>query len=132
MRTIRARRFVAATLLLSVVAVTATAQRFLADVSGKWAISVTSPDGTASESSAALKQDGESLTGTIESALFGSANAAGTVKGDTVRFAFTINMQGTPYELRAGGLLKDKDNIAGSLDLPNGMGSMPFTMKRQP
>ncbi|MEP6779770.1 MAG: hypothetical protein ABJC26_07770 [Gemmatimonadaceae bacterium] len=36
------------------------------------------------------------------------------------------------FILRAGGSLKDKDNIAGSLDLPNGMGSMPFTMKRQP
>lgn len=51
--------------------------------------------------------------------MFGVSKLAGTVKGGTVRFAYTIDVQGMQFELRASGVAKDKDNIAGSLEAPN-------------
>lgn len=94
-------------------------------------MTVAGPDG-ANESAVVFKQEAEALSGTIESQMLGMSKLAGTVKGDTVKFAFTIDIQGMQFELRAGGLVKDKDNIAGQLEAPNGMGSFPFTMKRTP
>lgn len=131
MRSSSVSRLFVATALFSVVAATATAQRWFADVSGKWAMTVAGPDG-ANESAVVLKQEAEALTGTIESQMLGLAKLAGSVKGDTVRFAFTVDIQGMQFELRAGGVVKDKDNITGALEAPNGMGSFPFTMKRTP
>jgi len=127
----KARYVVAAALLLSVATVTATAQRIFADVSGKWTMTVAGPDG-ALESAVAFKQEAEALSGTIESQMFGASKLAGTVKGDTVRFAYTIDVQGMQFELRASGIAKDKDNIAGSLEAPGGMGNFPYSMKRVP
>lgn len=127
----KVRRVVAATLLLSVATVTAAAQRLFADVTGKWTMTVAGPDG-ALESAIVFKQEAEVLSGTIESQMFGASKLAGTVKGDTVRFAYTIDVQGMQFELRASGVSKDKDNIAGSLEAPNGMGNFPYTIKRVP
>ncbi|MEO7997282.1 MAG: hypothetical protein ABI852_07540 [Gemmatimonadaceae bacterium] len=131
MRRSSVSRLFAATLVFSVVAATATAQRWFADVSGKWTMTVAGPDG-ANESAVVLKQEAEALSGTIESQILGMAKLAGSVKADTVKFAFTIDIQGMQFELRAGGVVKDKDNITGQLEAPNGMGSFPFTMKRAP
>ncbi|MEP6766818.1 MAG: hypothetical protein ABJB66_21055 [Gemmatimonadaceae bacterium] len=128
MRTIQARRYVAAALLLSVVAVTATAQRLLADVTGKWTMSVTTPNG-ATESIATFKQTGDTLSGTVESEMMGSAKVTGMVKGDTVRFAFTIDIQGQQIPLTAGALLKG-DSMEGTVSAA-GMGDFPMTMKKQ-
>ncbi|MEO7361462.1 MAG: hypothetical protein ABI120_14105 [Gemmatimonadaceae bacterium] len=131
MRSSSVARLFAATAVFSVISATAAAQRWFAEVSGKWSMTVAGPDG-ASESAVVFKQESEALSGTIESQMLGLAKLAGTVKGDTVRFAFTIDVQGMPFELRAGGMVKDKDNITGQLEAPNGMGSFPFTMKRTP
>ena len=130
MRTIQARRFAAATLLFSVVAVTATAQRLLADVSGKWTMSVNTPNGP-TESTATWKQTGDTLSGTIESEMMGSAKVTGMVKGDTVRFAFTVDIQGQQIPLTAGGVLnKTADAMEGTVSAA-GMGDFPMTMKKQ-
>ncbi len=118
-------------MLLSVATVTAAAQRAFADVSGKWLFSVATPDRT-QESIMTLKQEGDLLTGIVEIEQMGTRNLAGSVKGDTVRFAFSIDMQGTQLDLRGAGLLSDKDNFTGQLELPSGMGMFPFTAKRQP
>ena len=125
------RRSFPAALLLSMAAATAVAQRVFADVSGKWDMTVAGPQG-ANESAVVFKQEADSLSGTIESQMMGSARLSGSVKGDTVRFAFTVDVQGTQYELKASGAVKDKDNIAGSLEAPNGVANFPFTMKRVP
>ncbi len=79
-----------------------------------------------------LKQSGDTLTGTIESQQLGTRELVGTVKGDTVRFGVTIDMQGNQFQLNIGGLVKDKDTMEGEFALPNGMGSFPFTAKRKP
>ncbi|MEP6833491.1 MAG: hypothetical protein ABJB74_08860 [Gemmatimonas sp.] len=125
------RRLLAATLLLSVFAATAAAQRVLADLTGKWTMTVAGPQG-ANESAVVFKQDADSLSGNIESQMLGASKLSGMVKGDTIRFAFTVAIQGMPYELKASGAVKDKDNIAGSLEAPNGVATFPFTMKRVP
>ncbi|MBC8090117.1 MAG: hypothetical protein H7Z40_22905 [Phycisphaerae bacterium] len=130
MRTTTRNLFVAA-MIASAVAVTATAQRVLADITGKWTMTIAGPNG-ANESAVVFKQEADALSGTIENQLLGAAKLAGTVKGDTVKFAFTVDMQGNVFELKAGGMIKDKDNIAGQLEAPNGMGTFPFTIKRVP
>lgn len=126
------RGLLAGLLLVSVSGIAAAAQRLLADVNGKWSMTVAGPDG-ANESAVVFKQEADTLlSGTIESQVMGAAKLSGTVKGDTLRFAFSLDVNGQPLELRAGGLVKDKDNISGSLEAPNGMGNFPFTMKRVP
>lgn len=128
----KTRHFVVAALLLAATtAVTATAQRVFADITGNWTMTVDGPQG-AMQSGIVLKQAGDSLTGTVTSEMFGGSKMVGFVKGDTVGFAYAISVEGMEYEISAGGLVKDKDNIVGEVIAPAGMGSFPFTMKRVP
>ena len=125
------RRLMASALLLMSAVSVAAAQRLLADISGTWIVSGQSPNG-ATESTAVFKQDGTALTGTIDIADIGSAKVAGTVKGDTVRFGFSIDVQGNQIPVQVSGVLKDKDNMAGTIVLPAEMGTYPYTAKRKP
>ena len=128
----KARRFmITAVLLAATTAVTATAQRVFADITGNWTMTVDGPQGV-TESGVVFRQAGDSLTGTITSEMFGAAKMVGFVKGDTVGFAYAISVEGMEFELSAGGLVKDKDHIVGELIAPAGMGSFPFRMKRIP
>ncbi len=120
----------AAAVLLSISAVTAAAQHAFADVTGKWAFSTETPNGT-TNSLATLTQDGEALSGILEIDQMGTQKLAGSVKGDTVRFSFSIDMGGQALDIRGEGMLKDKDSMAGQMELA-GMGSFPFSAKRQP
>lgn len=106
------------------------AQRYLADVTGKWNVGVNMGDRT-SESVITFKQTGDSLSGTIESEQIGSSQITGVVKGDTVRFDFSIDMQGNKLAIQGDGILQGKDAMAGQLSLA-GMGTFPFNAKRQP
>lgn len=123
------RRLFASVAILFSVASIATAQRVLADVSGKWLITSNSPNGPL-ESVATFKQEDTALTGTIDISQMGSAKVAGTVKGDTVQYKFSLDAQGTMIEVNVAGVLKDKDNMAGTIYLPNDLGNYPFTAKR--
>lgn len=123
------RRLVTAAAMVAVCAVSAGAQQWFADITGKWAMTVAGPQG-ANESAVVIKQEADSLSGTIESQMLGSGKVAGTVKGDSVRFAFKVAIQGMSYELKATGAVKDQNNISGSLEGPNGVANFPFTMKR--
>ncbi len=125
------RRLLASLSLVAVVtSVAAAAPRLLADLSGKWNVTVTTPDGGTQPSVMTLTQKGDSVSGTLESQL-GSAPMAGVVKGDTLRFAFQLDMGGQQLLINGVGALKDKDNMNGALDV-SGMGTMPFTAVRQP
>ena len=121
----------AAALLLSVTAAAAaaTAQRMFADVSGKWSFTAETPNG-ATTSLLTAKQSGDSLSGTLDIEQMGSRPVAGVVKGDTVRFWFSVDAGGQMLEIRGQGLLTDANNMAGQLELA-GMGTFPFTAKRQ-
>lgn len=124
-------RFVvtAAALLLSLSAVTVTAQSLFADVSGKWLFTTETPNGS-SNSLATIKQEGDAISGTLEIDQMGTRNLAGSVRGDTVRFSFTLEMNGQQMEILSQGVLKDKDNMSGQMELA-GMGAFPFVAKRQ-
>lgn len=125
------RRLIASALLLMSAVSVAAAQRILADISGTWMVSAQSPNG-ASESTAVFKQDGSALTGTLDIPDMGSAKISGTVKGDTVKFSFSIDVQGNQIPVQVSGTLKDKDNMAGTVFLPAEMGNYPYTAKRKP
>ena len=120
----------AAAVMISLSAITATAQRMFADVSGKWTFTVDAPNGQ-TNSLATFKQEGEALTGTLEIEQMGTRPLTGSVKGDTIRFAFTIDMGGQIAEIQSTGVLKDKDSLAGQMELA-GMGAFPFSAKRNP
>jgi len=131
MRTPNIRRSLLAAAFLFAATTAAAAQGLFADVTGKWNASVNT-GGRVMESVVTLKQTGDSLSGTIESeGTGGSRELVGTVKSDTVRFGFSIEMQGNKIEILAGALLKDKDNMEGEMALPNGAGTFTFTAKRQ-
>ena len=125
------RRFaISGALLLAATTTAAAAQRLLADVTGKWKVSL-NMNGTPSESQITFKQSGDSLSGVIVTEQTGSRPLEGSVSGDTVRFRFSVDIQGTSMEIRAGGLLRDKDSIEGAFVLPNDMGSFNFMAKRE-
>lgn len=115
------------TLLLGLSAFSANAGRFLADLTGTWDVSVQTPD-QAISSTLTVEQKGDSISGVLASEV-GQANVRGVVKGDTVNFAFGLDMGGQAIEIAATALLSDKDNMAGSMDV-SGMGNMPFSAKR--
>jgi hypothetical protein len=58
-----------------------------ADVSGTWQLAVETSQGSGTPTMV-LQQDGEKLTGTFNSQIFGAAKLTGTVKGNAIEFAF--------------------------------------------
>jgi hypothetical protein len=116
----------AATAALATFALSAHAQRVLADITGKWTFAVVTENGTGTPT-VILKQEGEKLTGTYESARMGVRNLEGTVKNDSLRFA----LKGGEVELKFVGVVVDKDNLRGVLDM-GGQGGASFTAVRQP
>ncbi len=124
----KTRAFIsAAAVLLSLSAFSSAADRFIADLSGTWNVSVQTPDQSVT-STLIVQQKGDSLSGSLQSEL-GTAPLKGAVKGDTVNFVFTLDMGGQALSISASALLKDKDNMSGSMDV-SGMGNMPFTAAR--
>ncbi len=119
----------AAVLLCSLTAFSSAADRFLADLSGTWNVSVQTPDQAVS-SVLTVAHKGDSLSGTLESEI-GRAPMRGSVKGDTVMFVFSLDMGGQVIDISAAGLMTGKDSFAGQMDV-SGMGTMPFSAKRQP
>ncbi len=117
----------AVVLLLSLTAFTFAA-RPAADVSGTWNVSVQTPDQTVG-SVLVIQQKGDTLSGTLESDL-GRAAINGMVKGDTVNFAFGLDMGGQALNIQASAVLTDKDTMNGQMDV-SGMGGMPFSARRQ-
>ena len=104
--------------------VTAIAQNRLVDVTGKWSFAVITENGTGTPA-VVLKQDGEKLTGTYESARMGLRGIEGTVKKDSINFVLT----GGEVALQFSGVVTDKDNMKGIVDLA-GQGSATFTGAR--
>jgi hypothetical protein len=103
--------------------------RVVADLTGTWLMSVATPNGDVGVT-VVLKQAGDSVSGTIESDVSGKAELTGLVKNDTLRAAFTADMQGTQVPMQITGILTDKDNMSGSIEVA-GMGGFPFVGKRQ-
>ena len=84
-----------------------------ANVAGTWDLSVTSPNGTGSRA-LTLRQDGEKLTGEIESSV-SSGKVAGSVKGNAVAFTATVAMDTGTFEIHYSGKV-DADKMTGDVD----------------
>ncbi len=122
----RFRSWILSAAVITAVTATASAQHVLADVTGKWTFAVVTENGTGTPA-VVLKQEGEKLTGTYESARMGLRPIEGTVTKDSINFA----LKGGEVELRFIGTVTDKDNMKGVVDLA-GQGSATFTAKRNP
>lgn len=122
----RFRSWILSAAVITAVTATASAQHVLADVTGKWTFAVVTENGTGTPA-VVLKQEGEKLTGTYESARMGLRPIEGTVTKDSINFA----LKGGEVELRFIGTVTDKDNMKGVVDFA-GQGSATFTAKRNP
>ena len=81
-----------------------------ADVSGTWQLTVETNQGSGSPT-VVFQQQGEQLTGTFNSQLFGEAKITGSVKGNAIEFGF---------EGEAGGQ-KIKVSYKGTVESPTAM-----------
>lgn len=65
-------------------------------IAGEWEASMETPGGTMSVSKVTFKVDGQKVTGTVKRAA-GDAPLTGTIVGDTLRFAYTIEYNGNAF-----------------------------------
>jgi hypothetical protein len=113
-----------AALLIATLAVAASAPAAdAAKVAGEWNLKVESPNGTATPS-VTFKQEGETLTGTYKGR-FGESSVKGTIKGNEIKFAATINAQGQELQLEYSGTV-DGDAMKGKVKFGE-MGEGDFT-----
>ena len=96
------------------------------NIAGAWDLAINGPEGPLA-ATATLKQDGEKVTGTIESPA-GSADLAGTMKGNTLAMAFTIQSPNGPIDIKVTGEV-DGPSMKGVIDF--GMGMADFTAKKK-
>lgn len=101
------------------------AQR-LADLTGNWNFKVVTENGTGTPT-VTIKQTGDSLSGTYESARMGSLPFKGSVKGNT--FTFAVNTSGGAT-LTFIGTIVDADNVKGEVDF-GGQGGATFSGERK-
>lgn len=102
------------------------APRGQGNVSGAWDLSINGPQG-AITAGATLKQDGETVTGTIDSPQ-GTAEMKGTIKGKTLALTFSVAGPDGPLDIKVSGEVEG-DAIKGVLDF--GMGTADFTAAKK-
>ena len=84
-----------------------------ANVAGTWDLSVTSPNGTGNRL-LTLRQDGEKVTGEIESSV-GTGKVAGSVKENAIAFIATVTMETGTFEIEYTGKV-DGAKMSGDVD----------------
>jgi hypothetical protein len=117
-----------AAVVLGLGSVAWAAQAAKVDVTGAWTFTVESAAGS-STPAVTFKQEGEKLTGHYSSALLGEAELTGTVKGQTIEFVVSADVQGTKLQLKYTGTIENKDSMKGKLSLAE-FGDGTFTAKR--
>jgi hypothetical protein len=110
----------------SLIAVTATAQRAAFNLSGTWLFAVVTENGTGTPT-VTIKQTGDSLSGTYESARMGTLPFKGAVKDSTFQFAIATDGGAS---LTFKGTIRNADNVEGVLDM-SGMGTATFKGTRK-
>jgi hypothetical protein len=85
------------------------------DVSGAWALTVETGQGTGTPS-VTFKQDGETLTGTYSSQVFGEQKVTGTIKGSAITFSFSATVEGTSFVVTFTGTV-ETDAMKGKVTL---------------
>jgi hypothetical protein len=95
-------------------------------VAGAWELSINGPEGPIT-ANATLKQDGESVTGTIDTPQ-GAAEMKGTFKGKALNMGFTIQTPQGALDIKVNGEV-DGTSMKGIIDF--GMGMADFTAKKK-
>ena len=95
-------------------------------VGGAWELSINGPEGPIT-ATATLKQDGENVTGSIETPQ-GVAEMKGTYKGKALNMAFTIQSPQGAIDIKVNGEV-DGTSMKGIIDF--GMGMADFTAKKK-
>ena len=95
-------------------------------VAGAWDLAIQGPEGPIT-GTATLKQDGESVTGSIETPQ-GAAEMKGTYKGKALNMAFTIQGPQGPIDIKVTSEV-DGTSMKGIIDF--GMGMADFTAKKK-
>jgi hypothetical protein len=95
-------------------------------VAGAWDLSINGPEGPIT-AAVTLKQDGEKVTGSIESPQ-GTAELTGAMKGKTLTMAFQIQSPQGPLDIKVTGDV-DGATMKGMIDF--GMGMADFTAKKK-
>jgi hypothetical protein len=119
----------AAVLVLTLSVAASAVQSAKVDVTGVWTFMVESAAGSSSPT-LTFKQDGEKLTGRYSSQLMGEVELSGTVKGQTIEFVVSSNVQGAQIELKYTGTIDSKDSMKGKLSAGE-FGDGTFTAKRK-
>jgi hypothetical protein len=115
-------------LLTVALSISAGAQPAPRSVAGTWMFEVVTENGTGTPT-VILKQDGNAITGTYESARSGLRQIVGTLKADTIAFtAKSSTPEGVDLHFR--GVIMG-DTITGTADF-SGQGSATFSAKRRP
>ena len=96
------------------------------NLSGAWDLSINGPQGPIN-AAANLKQDGEAITGTIDSPQ-GTVPVKGTLKGKTLAISFSIDGPQGPLDVKVNGEVEG-DAMKGMIDF--GMGQADFTAAKK-
>ena len=104
----------------------ATTTSAQSNIAGAWDLAIQGPEGPIN-ATATLKQDGENITGSIDTPS-GPANLAGTLKGKTVNVTFKIAGPNGELEIKVNGEV-DGASMKGVIDF--GMGMADFTAKKK-
>jgi hypothetical protein len=106
-----------------IISATAYAQ---SSVAGAWELAIIGPEGPIT-ATATLKQDGENVTGSIETPQ-GVAEMKGTYKGKALNMAFTIQGPNGALDIKVTSEV-DGTSMKGIIDF--GMGMAEFTAKKK-
>lgn len=96
------------------------------NVSGAWDLSINGPEGPIN-STCTLKQDGEKVTGTLESPA-GTVNVTGQLKGKALSMNFQVQTPQGQLDIKVTGEV-DGATMKGMIDF--GMGQADFTGKKK-
>jgi hypothetical protein len=83
------------------------------DVSGTWQLTVETSQGSGSPT-VVLRQQGDQLTGTFNSQIFGEAKLTGTVKGNAIEFGFEGDAGGQTIKVSYKGTIESPNAMKGT------------------
>jgi hypothetical protein len=86
---------------------------FAADVSGTWQLTVETSQGTGNPT-VVFQQQGERLTGTFNSQIFGEAKITGSVKGNAIEFGFEGEAGGQKIKVAYKGTIESASVMKGT------------------
>ncbi|MBV9957512.1 MAG: insulinase family protein [Acidobacteria bacterium] len=98
-------------------------------VGGTWALTITGPSGNTIPATLNIKQDGNNISGTVESQLGVSDLKPTTLNGNKFDTTLTLNMGGQTIDAQVSGTVEG-DTMKGTITIPQ-FPELPFTGKRK-